>query len=103
MTFAWHDDPNSTFGTSHVSQIGLEGNLTDSITYNHFDAVNTGQKPLADVGVFIPFAWARIGNPDGSLNHYESLMWDNGRMGFIDSNFNGTGKSVLLTISIANH
>jgi hypothetical protein len=104
-TFVWHNDPNSSFtGTrDFIGTPGVPG--SDSLTYTGFSVTNTSNGPLSDVGFFIPFAWARIDNPDPArtLNHYESLTWDNSKKGFLDSNFNGTGEAVLLTPDIVTH
>jgi hypothetical protein len=102
-TFVWHNDPNSSVDTSNVHRIGDPGVPgSDSLTYTGFSVTNTSNGPLSDVGFFIPFAWARIDNPDPArtLNHYESLTWDNSQKGFVDSNFNNTGETVLLTPTI---
>jgi hypothetical protein len=103
-TFAFHNDLNSSFDGSAATFIGTPGVPgSDSLTYTPFFAINTSNHALSDVGFFIPFAWARVGNPDGSLNHNESLRWDNSRNGFLDSNFNHTGEALLLTPSIVTH
>jgi hypothetical protein len=107
-TFAWHNDPNTALDTSAVhftGTLGVPG--SDSLTYEGFRAVNTSGDALSDVGLFIPFAWARVDDraADGTLtlNHYEALTWNNDRMGFIDPNFNNTGESVLLTPTVVTH
>jgi hypothetical protein len=100
-TFAWHNDPDSTFDGSQRVRDGTPGIPgSDSITYNGFLAVNTSDHALSDVGVFIPFAWAGVtaaGDPNGPIISNEKLTWDNIRNGFVDPNYNHTGESVLLT------
>jgi hypothetical protein len=103
-TFAFHNDPNSTFDGTKATFIGTPGVPgSDSLTYTPFFAVNLTDHPLSDVGFFIPFAWARVSNPDGSLNHNEALRWDNSQNGFLDSNFNHTGEALLLTPTIVTN
>jgi hypothetical protein len=104
-TFVWHNDPNSTVipptPPGFIGTPGVPG--SDSLTYTPFYASNTSGHALSDVGLFIPFAWARVDNPGGSLNHYERLTWDNSRNGFLDSDFNHTREAVLLTPNIVTH
>jgi hypothetical protein len=108
MTFDWHDDPNSDFDGSQVVRDGTPGIPgSDSITYTNFQVHNTSDHALADVGVFIPFAWAGVpaaADPNGPILHYESLSWDNSLNGFVSGpNFNNTGESVLLTATFLSY
>jgi hypothetical protein len=98
-TFAWHNDPDSTVDTSGV--VPNEGVPdADSVTYTGFDAVNTSNHSLSDVGLFIPFALARAVDPhDPQGFHYEAMTWNG--MGFLDPNYNNTGEAVLLTPTIS--
>jgi hypothetical protein len=104
-TFLWHDDKGSDVDTKQIVRIGEEKDPSDIITYTNFGAENTTSASLPEVGVFIPYAWARATAPDGHDPHgfhYESMRWDNTRMAFLDPNYNETGQSVWLTPTISS-
>src|SRR5690349_10555932 len=94
--FEYYNDPNSTVETNHPTRT-ISGN---TVTYTGWEAVNLSKGTLPDVALFVPWAWPRIDKPDGSVDHYVAMSWDNDRGGWFNPNFDGKGYSLLVTVQI---
>ncbi len=94
--FAFLNDPRSTVDLSGIS-FAVSG---DTIVLTGGQAANLTDEALPDVGLFVPFAWPRVDNPDGSVTRV-ALDWDNDKDGWFTPDFEGTGTSLLVTLRIA--
>lgn len=94
--FRWLNDPNSTVDFTQA----MRDFSRDTFTASGIAAVNLTDEQLPEVGLFVPFVWPRIDNPDGSFT-LVAMDWSNGKQGWFTSDFNGTGVSLLVTLEIS--
>jgi hypothetical protein len=97
-SFRFFNDPSSTINFPALDPIPwtITGN---TIRYTGFEAANLTDDRLPDLGLFVPFVWTRIDNPDGSPE-FIVLDWRNGKNGWYTPDFDGTGQSLLVTLDI---
>jgi hypothetical protein len=93
LGFEFVDGPNSGIDTTHAERT-IEGNTA---TYSGFEAFNATEQTLSDVVVFVPFAWPRVDEADGSVS-FVAMDWDTEKGGWWNPDVLGT--TLLLTLQI---
>jgi len=102
------DSADTTVDTSQLLPRTTSG---DTVTYHNFLATSSSDHTLPDIGVWLPYIWVRIADPQAPTNGpptYETLTWHNALHGWYTGDFIASGgidthKSLLVTAEILTH